>query len=220
MSTVTRRVSSRVPWDSLTFCSAAASASCRGALRYSACGTAQGAVSGCRVPCPVRGGHWRTAPRHAASAPTAAAAGRRRGQPGPNAGAGNARWTERVARGQPGPEDRYSGQPARATDSRRPAWRKPHGIRAGAPPSPRALPSFQAGFPRQRESSLVRRRAGLPLLMREVGSPGNVRARPARVWRGLPSGAGQGQARADGVRRPGPAISRRRRWRDPTRRAG
>jgi hypothetical protein len=41
--------------------------------------------------------------------------------------------------------------------------------RAGAPPSPRALPSFQAGCSRQRESSSMRRRAGLPMLLREVG---------------------------------------------------
>jgi hypothetical protein len=40
--------------------------------------------------------------------------------------------------------------------------------RAGAPPSPRALPSFQAGCSRQRESSSMRRRAGLPMLLREV----------------------------------------------------
>jgi hypothetical protein len=40
--------------------------------------------------------------------------------------------------------------------------------RAGAPPSPRALPSFQSGCSRQRESSWWRRRAGLPMLMREV----------------------------------------------------
>ena len=53
--------------------------------------------------------------------------------------------------------------------------------RAGAPPSPRALPSFQAGCSRQRESSSVRRRAGLPMLLREVGSSRDVRACPARV---------------------------------------
>ena len=40
---------------------------------------------------------------------------------------------------------------------------------------------LSSGFvSRQRESSLVRRRAGLPMLMREVGSSRGVRARPAR----------------------------------------
>jgi hypothetical protein len=65
--------------------------------------------------------------------------------------------------------------------------------RAGAPPSPRALPSFQSGSSRQRESSSVRRRAGLPMLMREVGSSRDVRARPARVLGAAAAGGGSGQ---------------------------
>jgi hypothetical protein len=61
--------------------------------------------------------------------------------------------------------------------------RVPGGVRAGAPPSPRALPSFQPGCSRQRESSSVKRGAGLPMLLREVGSSRDIRARPARVLR-------------------------------------
>jgi hypothetical protein len=65
--------------------------------------------------------------------------------------------------------------------------------RAGAPPSPRALPSFESGCSRQRESSLERRRAGLPVLMREVGSsrtpsgrrPGDRPGRRAGSRRGV-----------------------------------
>ena len=71
----------------------------------------------------------------------------------------------------------------------------------------------------QRESSLVRRRAGLPMLMREVGSSRDVRARPARVL-----------TRRRVRRRPYRLVAviirsgargwPRRRWRDPRRRGG
>jgi len=69
--------------------------------------------------------------------------------------------------------------------------------RAGAPPSPCALPSFQAGCSRQRESSLVRRRAGLPMLMREVVPRGTFGLAPPGSW-GAAAGRGARRQAARG----------------------
>jgi len=85
-STVTRRVSSP------STCLTSPAISC-GALRYSACGSARSAVSGCRGRCLARGGRWCTARPRAVSALIAAVAGGRRGRPAPSAGAGNAKAT-------------------------------------------------------------------------------------------------------------------------------
>jgi hypothetical protein len=73
-----------------------------GALRYSPCGSALSAVSGCRVLCLGRAGGWFTALRRAGSARTGAAAGGRRGRREPDGGAGNADRTERLAGSCPG----------------------------------------------------------------------------------------------------------------------
>jgi hypothetical protein len=91
--------------------------------------------------------------------------------------------------------------------------------RAGAPPSPRALPSLQAGCSRQRESSSMRRRAGLPMLLREVsflevhsGSP-----RPGLAAAAAKVAASGGQCAAGaGFMRPAAAEGSRRRWQGPS----
>jgi hypothetical protein len=89
--------------------------------------------------------------------------------------------------------------------------------RAGAPPSPRALPSFQAGCSRQRESSSVRGRAGLPMLLREVsfleghsGSP-----HPGLVSAVAGVAASGGQRTGIAFMRPAEPVCSRRRWRGP-----
>ncbi len=103
------------------------------------------------------------------------------------------------------------------------SWRsgKPEGAQAGAPPSPRALPSFQAGCSRQRESSSVRRRAGCPcfcaryFLEGHSGSPRPGLRPPARLCF-----AAGGQRAGAGFMRPAAVACSRRRSRDPRRRAG
>src|SRR5205807_4251956 len=61
-----------------------------GALRYSACGSARNAASGCPARCPALAARRPTAPRPAGSAPTGAAAARHQEQPVPNATAAHA----------------------------------------------------------------------------------------------------------------------------------
>ena len=57
-------------------------------------------------------------------------------------------------------------------------------------PSPRALPSFKSGCSRHRESSSVRRRAGLPMLLRHdpQARPGRIPAGQLAADRGLEPG--------------------------------